>query len=163
MGPSVQASRALGICSDSLTYGAANRRYTLLYHAVASAISRCTLSQCVRCIPDPHFDYLRNTRPSRGANRCLSIHGVASTLRTLKFHCRVLITCVQSISHSFSTRVILEGGKGPKRDEVTGGWRKPHNEELQNLYKITTFRRLALSLPSGGCSEVKPIQLDDRD
>jgi hypothetical protein len=23
---------------------------------------------------------------------------------------------------------------GPKRDEVTGGWRKLHNEELQNLY-----------------------------
>jgi hypothetical protein len=23
---------------------------------------------------------------------------------------------------------------GPKRDEVTGGWRKLRNEELQNLY-----------------------------
>jgi hypothetical protein len=23
---------------------------------------------------------------------------------------------------------------GPKRDEVTGDWRKLHNEELQNLY-----------------------------
>jgi hypothetical protein len=23
---------------------------------------------------------------------------------------------------------------GPKRDEVTGGWRKLHNEELRNLY-----------------------------
>jgi hypothetical protein len=23
---------------------------------------------------------------------------------------------------------------GPKRDEVTGGWRRLHNEELQNLY-----------------------------
>jgi hypothetical protein len=23
---------------------------------------------------------------------------------------------------------------GPKRDEVTGGWRKPYNEELHNLY-----------------------------
>jgi hypothetical protein len=22
----------------------------------------------------------------------------------------------------------------PKRDEVTGGWRKMHNEELRNLY-----------------------------
>jgi hypothetical protein len=30
---------------------------------------------------------------------------------------------------------------GPKRDEVTGGWRKLHNEELHNLYSspsITT-------------------------
>jgi hypothetical protein len=24
---------------------------------------------------------------------------------------------------------------GPKRDEVTGGWRKLHNEELRDLYK----------------------------
>jgi hypothetical protein len=23
---------------------------------------------------------------------------------------------------------------GPKRDEVTGGWRKLHNEELHNVY-----------------------------
>ena len=23
---------------------------------------------------------------------------------------------------------------GPKRDEVTGGWRKLHNEELDDLY-----------------------------
>jgi hypothetical protein len=23
---------------------------------------------------------------------------------------------------------------GPKRDEVTGGWRKSHNQELYNLY-----------------------------
>jgi hypothetical protein len=23
---------------------------------------------------------------------------------------------------------------GPKRDEMTGGWIKPHNEELHNLY-----------------------------
>jgi hypothetical protein len=23
---------------------------------------------------------------------------------------------------------------GPKRDEVTGGWREVHNEELHNLY-----------------------------
>jgi hypothetical protein len=23
---------------------------------------------------------------------------------------------------------------GPKRGEVTGGWRKPHNKELHNLY-----------------------------
>jgi hypothetical protein len=33
---------------------------------------------------------------------------------------------------------------GPKRDEVTGEWRKLHNEELRNLYsspsKITTMK-----------------------
>jgi hypothetical protein len=25
---------------------------------------------------------------------------------------------------------------GPKRDEMTGSWRKPHNEELHNLYTL---------------------------
>jgi hypothetical protein len=32
---------------------------------------------------------------------------------------------------------------GPKRDKVTGGWRKLHNEELHNLY----------SLPGTGCGK----------
>jgi hypothetical protein len=37
---------------------------------------------------------------------------------------------------------------GPKRDEVTGEWRKLHNEELHDLYPspnivwVTKFRRL---------------------
>jgi hypothetical protein len=29
---------------------------------------------------------------------------------------------------------ILKGIIGPKRDEVTGEWRKLHSEELHNLY-----------------------------
>jgi hypothetical protein len=33
----------------------------------------------------------------------------------------------------FGNRV-LRKISGPKRDEVTGGWRKLHNEELHNLY-----------------------------
>jgi hypothetical protein len=28
---------------------------------------------------------------------------------------------------------------GPKRDEVTGGWRKLQNEELHNLYKYNKY------------------------
>jgi hypothetical protein len=28
---------------------------------------------------------------------------------------------------------------GPKRDEVTGGWRKLHNEELHNLYSLPSI------------------------
>jgi hypothetical protein len=33
---------------------------------------------------------------------------------------------------------------GPKRDEVTGGWRKQHNEELHNLYssRLIKSRRM---------------------
>jgi hypothetical protein len=29
---------------------------------------------------------------------------------------------------------VLRRISGPKRDEVRGGWRKLHNEELHNLY-----------------------------
>jgi hypothetical protein len=31
---------------------------------------------------------------------------------------------------------------GPKRDEVTGDWRKLHNEELHNLYSSTNIIRM---------------------
>jgi hypothetical protein len=30
----------------------------------------------------------------------------------------------------------------PKRDEVTGGWRKLHNEELHNLYSSPSIIRM---------------------
>jgi hypothetical protein len=31
---------------------------------------------------------------------------------------------------------------GPKRDEVTGGWRKQHNEELHNFYSSPSIIRM---------------------
>jgi hypothetical protein len=31
---------------------------------------------------------------------------------------------------------------GPKRDEVTGGWRKLHNEELYNLYSTQSIIKI---------------------
>jgi hypothetical protein len=34
---------------------------------------------------------------------------------------------------------------GPKRDEVTGGWRKLHNEELHNLYASPSIIRMIKS------------------
>jgi hypothetical protein len=34
---------------------------------------------------------------------------------------------------------------GPKRDEVTGGWRKLHNEELHNLYASPSIIRIIKS------------------
>jgi hypothetical protein len=40
---------------------------------------------------------------------------------------------------------------GPKRDEVTGGWRKLHKEELHNLYsspgiiRMTESRKMRLA------------------
>jgi hypothetical protein len=34
---------------------------------------------------------------------------------------------------------------GPKKDEVTGEWRKLHNEELNNLYSSPTIVRVIKS------------------
>jgi hypothetical protein len=34
---------------------------------------------------------------------------------------------------------------GPKRDEVTGGWRQLHNEELHNLYSSPSIIRMIKS------------------
>jgi hypothetical protein len=31
---------------------------------------------------------------------------------------------------------------GPKRDEVTGGWRKMHNEDLRDLYSSPSIIRI---------------------
>jgi hypothetical protein len=34
---------------------------------------------------------------------------------------------------------------GPKEDEVIGGWRKLHNEELHNLYSLPSIIRMIKS------------------
>jgi hypothetical protein len=50
------------------------------------------------------------------------------------------------LSHILLT---LKGGAEeniwPKRDEVTGGWRKLHNEELHNLYSSPRLIRMTKS------------------
>jgi hypothetical protein len=42
-------------------------------------------------------------------------------------------------------RRVLRRIFGPKRDEVTGGWRKQHNEELHNLYLTPNIIRMIKS------------------
>jgi hypothetical protein len=39
---------------------------------------------------------------------------------------------------------------GPKRDEVTGGWRELHNEELHNVYSSPSIIRLIKGDEMGG-------------
>jgi hypothetical protein len=43
---------------------------------------------------------------------------------------------------------------GPKRDEVTGGWRSLHNEELRDLYSSPSIIRIIKSrgMRWGACS-----------
>jgi hypothetical protein len=40
---------------------------------------------------------------------------------------------------------VLRRISGPKRDEMTGGWRKLHNEELHNLYFSPSIIRMIKS------------------
>jgi hypothetical protein len=44
----------------------------------------------------------------------------------------------------FENRV-LRSLFGPKRDEVTGGWKKLHNEELRDLYFSPSIIRMRLA------------------
>jgi hypothetical protein len=44
----------------------------------------------------------------------------------------------------FENRV-LRAIFGPKRDEVTGGWRKLHNEELHNYHSLPSIIRMIKS------------------
>jgi hypothetical protein len=43
------------------------------------------------------------------------------------------------------TSCSIVGKFGPKRDGVTGGWRKLHNEELHNLYSSPSIIRIIKS------------------
>jgi hypothetical protein len=43
---------------------------------------------------------------------------------------------------------------GPKRDEVTGGWRKLHNEELHDLYSTPNTERVIKSRIMGWAGHV---------
>ena len=44
----------------------------------------------------------------------------------------------------FENRV-LTGIFGPKRDEITGEWRKLHNEELRDIYSLPNIVRVVKS------------------
>jgi hypothetical protein len=45
---------------------------------------------------------------------------------------------------AFENRV-LKGIFGPKKDEMIGGWKKLHNEELHNLYSSPNIIRMIKS------------------
>jgi hypothetical protein len=51
---------------------------------------------------------------------------------------------------------------GPKRDEVTGGWRELHNEELQNFYSSLSIIRIIKSRRIRWAGQVARME-DDRN
>jgi hypothetical protein len=51
----------------------------------------------------------------------------------------------KSCSPSVSYKICRGKGFGPKRDEVTGKWRKLHNEELNDLYSLPNIMRVVKS------------------
>jgi hypothetical protein len=57
----------------------------------------------------------------------------------------VILTCSLTLSEAHGLRVfknrVLRRIFGPKRDEVTGKWRKVHNEELHILHSSQNIIR----------------------
>jgi hypothetical protein len=51
---------------------------------------------------------------------------------------------------------------GPKRDEVTGEWRKPHNEELHDLYSSPSIVRVIKSRIMGWAGHVARLGRGER-
>jgi hypothetical protein len=47
---------------------------------------------------------------------------------------------------------------GPMRDEVTGGWRKLHNEELHNLFSSPSITRMIKSSRMGWAGYVARME-----
>jgi hypothetical protein len=86
-------------------------------------------------------------RPLNSRNACYhSIHNLLSSgLLSKNIKIRIYKTIILPVvlhgceTWSLTLREehrlrVLRRVFGPKRDEVTGGWRKLHNEELHNLY-----------------------------
>jgi hypothetical protein len=46
---------------------------------------------------------------------------------------------------------------GSKRNEVTGGWRKRHNEELRNMYSSPSIIRIIMSRSMRWAEYVAPL------
>ena len=82
------------------------------YHSVQKRLSSCLLSKSVKI------------KIHRTIILLLVLHGCETWSLTLRKECRLRV---------FESRV-LRRISGPKRDEVTGQWRRLHNKELYALY-----------------------------
>jgi len=63
------------------------------------------------------------------------LYGCETWSLTLREECRLRVF----------KNVVLRKVFGPKRDEVTGEWRRLHNEELNDLYSLSNILRVVKS------------------
>ena len=73
--------------------------------------------------------------------RCLFAKWNGLKLRSCK--CQFLILCTYSTCNRF--HMVLRGIFRPRSDEVTGEWRRLHNEELNDLYSSPNIVRVIKS------------------
>jgi hypothetical protein len=91
-----------------------------------------------------NFHAVQNLLSSRLLSRNVNIKIYKTiTLRVVLYGCETLSLTLREEHRLrvFENRV-LRRIFGPKRDEVTGGWRKMHNEELHGLYSSPSIVRV---------------------
>jgi hypothetical protein len=73
------------------------------------------------------------------------MHEQTIILPVVLYGCETLSLTLSENILSRSVNRVLTSVFGPKRDEVTGGWRELHNEELHNLYSSPSIIRIIKS------------------
>jgi len=91
--------------------------------------------------------FLSRPRPYMGCSAWESVYGCETWSLTLREEFRLRV---------FESRV-LRGIFEPKRDEVTGEWRKLRNVELNDLYSSPTIVRMIKSRRMGSAGHVARI------
>ena len=63
----------------------------------------------------------------------------------MAFNCIEVFLYLQCYSETLFENMVLRRIFGPRRDEVTGEWRRLHNEELHDLYSSPNIVRVIKS------------------
>jgi hypothetical protein len=79
------------------------------------------------------------------SNICLLISNTFTKLNVIFYEFKTWTLAVRGETSLKELRTVLKRIFGRKREEVTGGWRKLHNEELHNLYSSPDIIRLIKS------------------
>jgi hypothetical protein len=90
-----------------------------------------------QCLEIGHDRFLAHPFPIEGSVIIQIFDTVPAELLTL--------TLSDEDRRSVCENRVLRGTVGPKRDEMKGGWRKLHNEELHNLYSLQNIIRMIKS------------------